>query len=99
MVPQSTLAAGCPPVLIVHPITQESWDIGPLLRAMHVLGAEQPGQLAEVLFDTARYVAAEQYSAQDTAARLRLVLARLDHLGAAFDSITVRPAPGLMQVV
>lgn len=89
MVPTSTAPAFAAPVLIVHPITNENWDISPLLRVMYVLNAEQPGQMAELLYDLARYISSEQYSPQDTSARLRLMLARLDHLGAAFDSVQV----------
>ena len=87
---------------IVHPVTQEIWDITPLLNLIQQLGASSPATAAEVIYDISRYIMAEQHSSGDTAARLRLMISRLEKLAVAFDSIQVQAAPAasaVMQVV
>ena len=79
-------------MLIVHPLTRETWDITPLLNVMPQLGAANPAQMAEAIYDISRYIIAEQHSSSDTAARLRLMVGRLEKLAVAFDSIQVEPS-------
>jgi hypothetical protein len=90
MLQESTAQPLLQPVYIFHPITSDLWDISPLLQVLHELGANEPNRMAESMYDIGRYIVAEQYSPQDTSARLRQMVGRVEQLAVAFDSIQVR---------
>jgi hypothetical protein len=91
---KSTVPYPFPQVFITHPITNETWDIAPLLQLIYQLGSNNPALVAEAIFDVNHYITAEQHSNADTAERLRKMVRRISELGVAFDNIQVHPPSG-----
>ena len=79
-------------ILVKHPLTGDMWNVAPLLEVAARHGHNDPGQTAEAIYDTGRYMTAEQNSDCDTAARLRQVLRFTNDLAAAFDSVNIYKA-------
>jgi len=84
-------------VFITHPVTGALWDMTPVLELIHRLGNNDPNQAAEAVYDLGNYLATEQHTEADSAARLRQMMRLVRELGAAIDSIQVVPDGGVVR--